>query len=393
MKRIFYFITGFIALSLPAAGFALDMVLSAPAAEATPGQVLPLSVLVYNPDDQPARTTLPADLAVRLRPAGPARALTVTAAAETGAGEITVAAGHFHKARYHLKLPAGLTGPVTLAPEDLPAAPLMISVSPAPTARPPVSAATEKTPPATRLDRLADNFFGHEPVYFLVGPDPTHAKFQISFKYRLLNPTGSLARRWQRFENIYFGYTQTSFWDWESDSAPFYDSSYKPELFYYRPDIPQDAVKWISRFSLQTGVLHESNGKDGTDSRSLNMLYIEPGALIETGSRSRLTIKPRVWAYIGDLEDNPDIDRYRGYFDLELAWELEESWKAATTLRKGTGAGKGSAQLDLTYPLRQILAGNLDVYLQVQAYTGYAETLLSYDQRYDFIRIGLAMFR
>jgi len=387
MKTLFCSIMGFIAFCLPASGFALDMVLKAPAAEAAAGQVLPLTILVFNSGEQPAQMTLPAETAVRLQPADPAGTKSVSALAETGAGEITVAAGHFHETLYHLRLPDGLTGPVTLTAVGLPAAPLMISVNPAPAAKP------DTAVPANRLDRLADSFFEHEPVYFLVGPDPTHAKFQISFKYRLLNPAGSLARRWQRFENIYFGYTQTSFWDWESDSAPFFDSSYKPELFYYRPYTAQDTVKWISQVNVQTGVLHESNGKSGVDSRSLNMLYLQPGALIETGPRSRFTIEPRFWVYVGDMEDNPDIATYRGYVDLKLAWQMKESWKVAATLRKGTGAGKGSAQVDLTYPLSQLLAGNLNVYLQLQAYTGYAETLLSYDQRYDFIRIGLAVIR
>jgi len=263
----------------------------------------------------------------------------------------------------------------------------------APAARPDEEKTAEAARQPARQDRLADNFFGHEPVYFLVGPSPDHAKFQISFKYRLLNPKGSLARHWQRLENIYFGYTQTSFWDWESDSAPFYDSSYKPELFYFRPDIPADNLSWLSRLSIQAGILHESNGKDGSDSRSLNMVYLKPGALVETGSRSHFTIEPCVWMYVGDLEDNPDIAEYRGYFDLEMAWELRDSWKLSTVLRKGSGAGKGSVQFDATYPLVELIGGNLDVYLQMQYYTGYAETLLSYDERFDFVRIGLALFR
>jgi outer membrane phospholipase A len=76
-----------------------------------------------------------------------------------------------------------------------------------------------------------------------------------------------------------------------------------------------------------------------------------------------------------------------------MAWELKDSWKLAATLRKGTGAGKGIAQFDATYPLGEILQGNLDVFLQLQYYTGYAETLRAYDQSYDFFRIGFAMFR
>ncbi|MCP3952787.1 MAG: phospholipase A [Desulfobacterales bacterium] len=123
------------------------------------------------------------------------------------------------------------------------------------------------------------------------------------------------------------------------------------------------------------------------------MCYLKPGALIETGAQSYFTISPRAWAYVGDLNDNPDIDRYRGHFDMEMAWELKNSWKVAAILGKGNGAGKGSAQFDATYPIGEILRGNLDVYLHLQYYTGYAEILRSYDESYNFFRIGFAMFR
>ena len=42
-----------------------------------------------------------------------------------------------------------------------------------------------------RTDLLEDSFFGHETVYFIIGTDPTHAKFQLSFKYRFLKPKDS----------------------------------------------------------------------------------------------------------------------------------------------------------------------------------------------------------
>lgn len=389
--KLICFFLGLFAAGLPTAAGALDMVLVLPAEKVVAGQVLQVAIYLTNSTAKTETAVLPESLAVRLRPADPAKPMTVTAISERGATRMPVAPGRFHRVFYTLDLPSDLEGPVWLEIVDRPVRPLMFAVYPDGGPKPVSHKAVEQPP--SRLDKLANNFFGHEPVYFLVGANPSHAKFQISFKYQLLNPEGSLASRWQRFENIYFGYTQTSFWDWAAESAPFYDSSYKPELFYYRPDIPQDAIKWISRFSFQGGLQHESNGKAGADSRSLNMFYLKPGALIETGASSYFTVAPRVWAYIGDLGDNPDIDRYRGYFDLEMAWELKDSWKLAATLRKGTGAGKGSAQFDATYPLGEILQGNLDVFLQLQYYTGYAETLRAYDQSYDFFRIGFAMFR
>ncbi len=393
MKKWLCLVLGILAAGQPASAGALDMMLALPPGKVMAGQPLQITILVYNTATRPAAVELPGSLAARLQPPDQPQPLTVKALLTGEPARVQVAPGHFHKAHYSLTIPPDLDGPITLEMTPLPAAPLMFAVTPAPEEKPAAPAEIVTARATPRQDKLANNFFGHEPVYFLVGANPTHAKFQISFKYRLLDPEGSLARRWQRFENIYFGYTQTSFWDWESDSAPFYDSSYKPEFFYYRPNIPQNTIDWISRFSFQGGALHESNGKDGADSRSLNMVYIKPGAQIDTGEHSYITIEPRVWAYVGDLDDNPDIARYRGYFDLEMAWKRQGNWKLATTLRKGTDTGKGSAQFDLSYPLRELLLGNLDVYLQMQYYTGYAETLLSYDESHDFFRIGLSMFR
>ena len=51
-------------------------------------------------------------------------------------------------------------------------------------------------------------------------------------------------------------------------------------------------------------------------------------------------------------EGNPDIRRYRGDADWILRYGREDGWLLATQLRRGT-AGHGSAQFDLSYPLRQ----------------------------------------
>ena len=76
-----------------------------------------------------------------------------------------------------------------------------------------------------------------------------------------------------------------------------------------------------------------------------------------------------------------------------MAWARQDSWKLAANLRHGNGTGKGSAQFDATFPLGEILRGNLDVFLHLQYYTGFAETLRAYNESYNFFRIGFALFR
>src|SRR3546814_8120302 len=81
-----------------------------------------------------------------------------------------------------------------------------------------------------------------------------------------------------------------------------------PELFYLAP-----TMAFRSGVSLggQGGFRHESNGRPGAGSRSLNTIYVQPVASVDLGSY-RLSLGPRLWLYAGRLSDNPDIKRYRG---------------------------------------------------------------------------------
>ena len=243
----------------------------------------------------------------------------------------------------------------------------------------------------SRPDLFEDSLFGHEPVYLIFGTDPNHSKFQLSFKYQFLNFGDSKTRRWDKLDNLYFGYTQTSFWDLESSSAPFVDSSYKPELFFYCSDIQQSLIPSIKRFGIQTGVHHESNGRDGPESREVNIFYIKPMFSFGDLDQYHFTLSPKVWIHLGN--PSGDIEDYRGYFDLGLAYGKRDGLNATSNLRKGVGSGRGSIQMDFTYPMNKVFTGKLNFYLHAQVYSGYGETLLYYDRRYTFYRIGFAVYR
>ena len=176
-------------------------------------------------------------------------------------------------------------------------------------------------------------------------------------------------------------------------SAPFLDSSYKPELLYLKERVFGGEKSGFLRLDLQTGFQHESNGKDGLDSRSLNVAYLRPTLFMgpEDGFQVSLTARPRV--YIGDLNDNPDIARYRGYADLRLTAGWRRSLQLSATGRVGDRADRGSLQLDLSYPLLRITGDSLAIYAFAQYFTGYGESLLQYDQRNSAFRVGIALYR
>src|SRR3546814_5038579 len=95
------------------------------------------------------------------------------------------------------------------------------------------------------------------------------------------------------------------FWDLGAESSPFRKIDYMPEVFYLLPAAP---VREQIALGGQAGFRHESNGRDGLTSRSLNTLYIQPVATMPIGKYT-LSLGPRLSFYVGSLEDNPDIKR------------------------------------------------------------------------------------
>jgi len=269
--------------------------------------------------------------------------------------------------------------------------------TPTPGPTPTPSAAAEDTsgaePGDTRFQQFASKLSPNEPMYFSLGwRGSTTAKFQISFKYRFLDPEGRSARRVPLLRSVYLGFTQTSLWDIGAASAPFFDTSYRPSLFVLRDRV--HTFSETARFGLRYGLEHESNGKAGEQSRSLNIAYVTPLVVADEVLGGQLRIAPKLYAYIGDLSDNPDIAEYRGYVDLRAEWLDPDGFGVAATVRKGTMAGHGSLQVDLSYPLDRLLGGNLEAYLHVQYFNGWGETLRTYNQRLPSqIRIGLMVVR
>ena len=245
----------------------------------------------------------------------------------------------------------------------------------------------------TMLQSFLDDLSVYEPMYFLLGVDPglDQSKFQFSFKYRLFNPEGYLAEIAPWVTGFHLGYTQRSIWDLKGDSKPFDDTSYMPEAFYLLPKLDLNLAR-ISAFGIQGGFQHESNGRAGTASRSTNYLYIKPIMGVHLAGPYHMKIAPKIFTYVeNENENNADLADYRGYVDLEVGIMNPEGLALNSHLwwaRKGA-----SVQLDLTYPMARLLGKSLNFYLQAQYFSGYAETLIRYDERNDAFRLGFSIVR
>ncbi|WP_137718335.1 phospholipase A [Methylobacillus flagellatus] len=231
----------------------------------------------------------------------------------------------------------------------------------------------------------------YEPTYFVFGAGGDNgldARFQLSFKYRLFDPEGPVARFSPLLSNLHFTYAQTSLWDLGGDSSPFRDTSYRPGFMYHwvgsgqklRPD------EWRGGFE------HESNGREDPDSRSINIAYIRPSWHLDLANGKRFTFSPRFYHYL-EKSDNSDIQRYRGYADWQMRYGREDGWMLSGLYRQGTG-GYASGQIDLSYPLSQRIFSRIGAFAHLQLLSGYGETLLEYNKRSDTqLRLGLSIVR
>jgi outer membrane phospholipase A len=248
--------------------------------------------------------------------------------------------------------------------------------------------------PAIAAERPSSPFLSalstYDPVYFALGTrGETNAKFQLSFKFQFFAQDAPLVRYANFLQDIYFGYTQTTIWNIGSASAPFYDTSYQPRVFY----LNEDAWDWPGRkvmLGVESGRGHESNGKSGADSRSMNIAQLNVGPEVTITPDSDGRVRGAA-IYLQDSE-NPDIADYRGYVDLKVILGKEDSWQIQGLFRKGSQGF--STQIDLSYPLRAVALGNLNGYFLVQYFDGYGESILDYNRRLPSqLRLGLMVVR
>ncbi|BBE34922.1 phospholipase A [Sphingosinicella microcystinivorans] len=265
-----------------------------------------------------------------------------------------------------------------------------VPAAPAPQVAVAASTATPQEAESTGLGR----FETYEPMYALVGANPSDAKLQLSFRYRLFGhqprefTTGAGSREWRA--GIYFGYIQRMFWDLSEESIPMYDITFSPELFL-RAVSPGSTSVGAPMLGIQAGLRHHSNGKDGAGSRSYNTLYVEPSVGFGLGNGWTLTTAPRFWAYVGSKEGNERIARYRGYTGLTIDLKQQDGFGLRTFLQGNLSGGRGSAEVDMSYSLRRWTGLNL--YLHSQLYTGYGEALIDYDERNTRLRFGIGIVR
>jgi len=249
---------------------------------------------------------------------------------------------------------------------------------------------TLNSPGADTGNAFLANLSAYEPIYAVYGPGTsTDARLQISFKYQLFGRGGAIGGRHSWLDGIDFGFTQRLFWDVGAKSSPFRNIDYQPELFYLLPARPLTGTLSLGG---QAGVRHESNGRDGPASRSLNTVYVHPLASFPLG-HYQMIVGPQLWAYFGSLSDNPAIVRDRGNAGIFAEIGRDDGLRVSTSSRLNFGSGRGAITVETSYPLNRLISHNLNLYVFGQAFAGYGENLLDYDRRATRLRVGLGIVR
>ncbi len=377
------------------------LTLVAPSERLSPASPWRVNLVAFNSGSATAYYEPPARLTARASLGG--NVVTVEFVA-TGTGRVTLPSGGFGFRTYVAEQPPAGDGLVAL--EFDAGLPTVLRTALAIDASAPTPAAPEPEPTPAPLRHLvhlstassaiertfAGRFGLHEAIYFIYGPDAPAAKFQISFKYRLMQLKPSEEQGFTH--NFQVGYTQRSLWDIKASSSPFYDTSYMPELMLESlAPMPTDLDRIFTPLGTQLGFKHESNGRDGPNSRSLNTVVLRGAFVLGHLDQWHLTVVPEIFTYVSSLDDNPGLEDYRGHGRLRLFFEKNSRRPAlGYSVHAGDDFRHATHQVDLTIPFRTRLL-NVETAFLIQYFNGYGESLLDYTQKSETVRAGVSLVR
>lgn len=225
-------------------------------------------------------------------------------------------------------------------------------------------------------------FFGlYKDTYFIVGTKVpgvpsaynSDVKFQISFAIRLTKNV----LPWHTF--LFLSYTQKTFWNVFQESLPMGDINFNPAIGITKPFFNRD--RYVGKLTLL--VEHESNGRDGPESRSWNRVSLAGMVMIDEW----LMVHGKIWIPIVDGENNKDITKYCGIYQGGLVLTIpNKRFSFGLTWVK-----RGNFKLDFNtiWEVAWNVSKKTNLNLFAQYYNGYGEDLLHYNQFRSMLRIGI----
>lgn len=227
-------------------------------------------------------------------------------------------------------------------------------------------------------------YFGlYKDNYFTVGTsvgtkpskDNSDVKFQISIAQKL---TKSVLP-WHTY--IFLMYSQKTVWSVFKESMPMRDMNFNPGIGWTKPFFNKD--RYVGKLTLM--LEHESNGRDGDQSRSWNKVSISGSVLIDEW----IMVHGKFWIPIIDGMNNKDILSYSGIYQhgVEISTpDRKFIWDLTLVKRKGWNLNFNTS-LEFSWRVHK----KSNQYLFVQYYNGYGENLLDYNQFRSRLRVGIVI--
>lgn len=221
-----------------------------------------------------------------------------------------------------------------------------------------------------------DNYFIlGVPVGSKITSANSDVKFQISFAQRLTKSVLPLN------SHLFISYSQKCFWNVFQESLPMYDLNFNPAIGLSRLIISKGRT--VGKLTLM--VEHESNGKDGLDSRSWNRISLATNIFITP----LMMVHGKIWIPIIDGENNKDLLDYRGIYESGLQYRSANGrlgFAVIMAKRKGWNFNH-NVTLEFNYRLFK----NENQYFFIQYYNGYGEGLLDYNVHHSRLRAGIVI--
>lgn len=227
-------------------------------------------------------------------------------------------------------------------------------------------------------------YFGlYKDNYFIFGPPVnktpdshnTNIKFQISIAQKLTKST----LPWGTY--LYLFYTQKVFWNVLEDSMPMTDLNFNPGVGLTKPLFVKN--RFIGKLSLV--LEHESNGRDGEESRSWNRLSFGGSIMVDPN----FVVSGKFWIPIIDGENNRDILKYCGIY--QVGWQVLSTDRKLSLGVTLTRRAKGLFNYNTCVEAAWRWSTKSNQYLFIQFYNGYGEGLLDYNVYTSQIRAGIVI--
>lgn len=213
--------------------------------------------------------------------------------------------------------------------------------------------------------------------------DSTEVKFQISLKAPLYD-------HFWNGSTLYMAFTGDFYWQAynHQESSPFREINYTPELFIAKP------VDWywgpVHTELLELGIRHDSNGRNVPASRSWNRVYIRHVSQI---GPYYVSVMP--WYRIPEArkpypsdpqgDDNPDIQKYMGHFEIEVARDFGNHVVELMLRNNLRAHNKGAEQINFSFPINKRFKG------LIQIFSGYGDSLINYNNYENRVSLGILL--